>query len=111
MQLERLVEALEDPSTGLTYPALTGIRKQSVEDVERLFGAGVVKCMQEKGYHEEAKYIGVVHNWRRAIDERGLSTEQRQQFRNDFLNFILDEWMPWHAETEVKDFSQLEVNR
>ena len=106
-----MVEALENSRTGLTYPALTVVRKQSVEDVERFFGAGVVKFMQEKGYHTEAKYLGVVHNWRRAIDERVLSTQQRQQFRNDFLNFILDDWMPWHAEKEVKDFSQMEVNR
>ena len=31
--VERFVEALEEPKTGLTYPALTGVRKQSVEDV------------------------------------------------------------------------------
>jgi len=32
--LERVVEVLEDPNTGLRYPALTGVIKQSVEDVE-----------------------------------------------------------------------------
>ena len=51
----------------------------------------------------------MVRNWRRAIDERGLTEEQRRQFRDDFLNFILDEGMPWHK--EINDFSQLEVNR
>ena len=111
IQLERFVEALEDPNTGLTYPALTGIRKQSVDDVERLFGAGVVKFMEEKGYRQEAKYLSIVHNWRRAIDERGLSTQQRQQFREDFLTFLLNDWMPWHAQQDHKDFSLLEVNR
>ena len=50
-----------------------------------------------------------ITNWRRAIDERGLTEEQRRQFCDDFLNFILDEWMPWHK--EMHDFSQLEVNR
>ena len=29
--LEKFVEALQDPSTGLTYPALIGVRKQSVQ--------------------------------------------------------------------------------
>ena len=31
--LEKFVEAVKDSSTGLTYPALTGVPKQSVEDV------------------------------------------------------------------------------
>ena len=38
MNLERFEEALHDPTSGLTCTALSGIRKQSVEDVERLFG-------------------------------------------------------------------------
>ena len=109
IHLERFVQALEDPSSGLTYTALTGVRKQSVEDVERLFGAGVIEFMEKHGYKAEAEYVMIVRNWRRAIDERGLTEEQRRQFRDDFLNFILDEWMPWHK--EINDFSQLEVNR
>ena len=60
-------------------------------------------------YDAEAEIVRIVRNWRRAIDERGLSEEQRRQFRDDFLSFILDEWMPWHK--EVKDLSMLEVNR
>ena len=40
--LEKFVEALKDPSTGLTYPALTGVRKQSVEDVERLLSFWII---------------------------------------------------------------------
>jgi len=37
VRLERFEEALHHPKSGLTYPALSGIRKQSVENVERLF--------------------------------------------------------------------------
>ena len=103
------MEALEDPSTGLTYTALTGVRKQSVEDVERLFGPGVISFMEEKHYDSEAEYLRVVRNWRRAIDERGLTEQQRRQFRDDFVSFILDEWMPWHRQS--LDLSTLEVNR
>ena len=44
VQLEWLVEAMHDPSTGLTYSALTGNRPQSVEDVE-LWGAICVKTI------------------------------------------------------------------
>ena len=55
--LEKFVEALKDPSTGLTYPALTGVQKQSVEDVERLFGEGVINFMEQKKYKNEATYL------------------------------------------------------
>lgn len=33
--LERFAEALSDPESGFTYPALTGARKPSVVDAER----------------------------------------------------------------------------
>ena len=103
------MKALEDPSSGLTYTALSGARKQSVEDVERLFGPGVITFMERNGYHNEAKYLTVVHNWRRSVDERGLSDQQRRQFRDDFISFILEEWVPWCQQS--LDFSMLEVNR
>ena len=109
IHLERFVQALEDPSSGLTYSALTGVRKQSVEDVERLFGPGVISFMKRNHYEDEAKYVEVVRNWRRSVDERGLSEDQRRQFRNDFISYILDDWMPWHRNSF--DFSTLEVNR
>ena len=87
--LETFVEALKDPSTGLTYPALTGVRKQSVDDVERLFGEGVIKFMEEHKYENEAKYLKTVRNWRRAVDERGLPDSLRQQFCSEFLDYIV----------------------
>ena len=36
IDLRRFTEALNDPTTGLTYTALTGQHKQSVPDCERL---------------------------------------------------------------------------
>lgn len=48
IKLERYVEALEDPTSGLTYPALTGQRKQSVTDVERLFCSELLDFMEKK---------------------------------------------------------------
>ena len=104
------MEALEDPSTGLTYPALTGVRKQSVEDVERLFGQNLINFMKQKGYETEANYLQKVRNWRQAIDERGLVEEQRQKYIEEFLDFIIEDLMPWYS-AESKDFSLLEVNR
>ena len=107
--MERYVEALSDPSSGLTYPALTGARKQSVVDAERLFSPKLAAFMYRKGYVYEAKYIDTIWNWRRACDERGLSELDRSHFNHEFLNLILDELIPWHRESY--DFSLLEVNR
>jgi len=67
--LERFEEALHDPTARLTYLALSGVytvkqyyfeyyellvlfagvRKQSVEDVERLFSKTLVAWMERKG--------------------------------------------------------------
>ena len=65
--------------------------------------------MKNKGYTYEVKFVRCIRNWRRACDERGLSSLQRSQFNYQLLNLMLDELMPWHSETY--DFSLLEVNR
>ena len=49
IHLERFEEALHDTRTGLTYPTLSGIRKKSVEDVERLFSPSLALWMENKG--------------------------------------------------------------
>ena len=108
--LERFFEALSDRDAGLTYPALTGVRKQSVQDVERLFGSGVIQFMKNHDYKEEYEFLTVVRNWRRAVDERGLTEIQRQQFLQVFKDYICCDLMPWYGKG-VKDFSLLEVNR
>ena len=107
--MERFVEALEDPGSGLTYLALTGQRKQSVRDAEQLFSADVAAFMEKHGYSFEEKFIRIVLNWRRASDERGLTELQRCCYNYQMLNFLLDDLMPWHQ--QVYDFSTLEVNR
>ena len=109
LRLERFAQALEDPDSGLTYPALTGQCKQSVQDAERLFSKGVVKFMEKNNFSYEAKFVQIVLNWRRASDERGLTELQRCKYNYNMLNFLLDDLMPWH--THNYDFSTLEVNR
>ena len=109
LQLDRFTEALYDEESGLTFPALTGQRKQSVRDAENLFSKGVEDFMKRKGYTYEEKFVRCIRNWRRACDERGLPSLQRSRFNYQLLNLMLDELMPWHR--EVYDFSQLEVNR
>ena len=71
----RFTEALSDPSSGLT-------RKQSVVDAECLFSP-------KQGYDYEARYITTIWNWRRASDERGLSSLQRCKYNYQFLQMIL----------------------
>ena len=109
LQLERFTEALFDEASGLTYPAITGQRKQSVQDAEILFSEGVEQFMLKHNYIYEANYVRIIRNWRRACDERGLSSLQRCKFNYEMLQFILDDLMPWHR--EQYDFSLLEINR
>ena len=103
------MEALQDSSSGLTYAALTGLRKQSVRDAELLFSANLASFMESKEYTYEANFIRIILNWRRSCDERGLSELQRSRYNYQMLNFLLDDLMPWH--NEIYDFSTLEVNR
>lgn len=107
--MEHYVEALSDPSSCLTYPALTGARKQSVVDAERLFSPELAAFMRRNGHNYEARYIETIWNWRRACDHRGLSELERCQFNYTFLNLILDELMPWHQ--HQYDFGLLEINK
>lgn len=64
--------------------------------------------MDKQGYDVEARHLSVIHNWRRACDERGLCSDLRSQFNDNLKTYILDELMPWH---ENSDLSFLEVNR
>ena len=65
--------------------------------------------MKQNGYVKEEKYLRVVRNWRRAVDERGLSDEQRDCLCSEYLDYIVSDLIPWYSSD--KDFSQLEVNR
>ena len=109
LRLERFQEALYDDESGLTYPALTGQRKQSVQDAEILFSEGVELFMRKKGYEYEEQYVRVIRNWRRSCDQRGLSSLKRSKYNYQILNLLLDELMPWH--TSMYNFSSLEVTR
>ncbi len=109
MQLDRFAEAMYDKDSGMTVTALTGQRKQAVQNAEILFSGGVEKFMHKKGYKYEEKFVRVVRNRRRACDERGLSYVIRSGFNYQLLNLILDELMPWHNDTY--DLSLLEVTR
>lgn len=103
------MEAVKSSVSGLTYPALVGSRKQSVEDAERMFSSSLLNFMESKGYDYEAEYIRSVLGWKEACDVRGISQLQRCKKNYLMLNFLLKELMPWA--TDSYDFSYLEVNR
>ena len=109
LRLERFADALQDPSSGLTFPAFTGQRKQSIRDAEILLSQNMVAYMKKKDYAFEAKYIQVMVNWRQACDERGLSQLQRCRYNYQLLQYLFDDLMPWHR--HEYDLSLLEVNR
>ena len=109
MNLQGFDEAMLHPGTGLTHAALTGERKQSVGDAERMLSFLVANFLREHGFIQEAKYIEIIAGWHEAADGHGLSELQRCKRNYTMLNMILDEWMPWHSENP--DLSTIDINR
>ena len=68
-----------------------------------------MEWMDKKGYDVEARHLSVIHDWRRACDERGLCSDLRSQFNQNLKAYILDDLMPWHEKNS--DLNCLEVNR
>ena len=109
VDLRHMREALHDPSTGLTYEALTVKNKQSVPDCERLTSTGVLSFLDGKGYTSTAKVIRIIHNWHKAVDGRGLSEAVRSEYCKEMKEWLLSDWMPWFK--DLPDFSSIDVNR
>lgn len=107
VELKGFDDAMMDSSTRLTHAALTGERKQSVGDAERMLSFLVGKFLREHGYIREANYIDIIAGWHEAADGRGLTEELQRCKRNyAMLNMILDEWMPLHR--EIPDLSTID---
>ena len=102
-------DALKDPASGLTHAALTGQRKQSLKDAERLLSYHVADSLERHHHPTEAEYVTIVANWHNATDGRGLSQLQRCKYNYAMLNYILDKWMPWHRDNY--DFSTIDIDR
>jgi hypothetical protein len=107
--LQGFDDAMRDPNTGLTFASLTGERKQSVVDAERMLSYLVSKFLNENGYEKEGAYINIVAGWHEAADGRGLSELERCKKNYAMLNMILDDWMPWYKTTP--DLSTIDINR
>lgn len=109
LNYEAFDDVLKDPESGLTHAALTGKRKQSLKDAERLLSYHVVRSLKRHGHDREAEYVEVLVHWHEATDGRGLSQLTRCKYNYQMLNLILDEWMPWHRTHH--DFSLIDINR
>lgn len=79
-----------DLNTGLTQAALTGERKQSVQDAERLLSYHVASFLREHNFINEANYIEVVVGWHEAADGRGITELERCRKNYAMLNMVLD---------------------
>ncbi len=109
VDVQAFVKAMHDPNTGLTYTALTGKRKQSVGDAEKLLSPAVGKWLRANSFLSEARFVEVVSNWHKASDGRGLSEAEREKNNLAMLDYLLEDWMPWFR--DERDYSTLDVNR
>ncbi len=109
LNYEAFDDVLLDPKSGLTHAALIGKRKQSLVDAERLLSYHVVESLKRHGHQREAKHVEVAANWHEATDGRGISQLKRCKYNHLMLQYILDEWMPWH--NSCYDFSTIDINR
>ena len=64
--MQYFVDALNDPDTGLTRQSLTGERKQSIPDCERVFSLGILNFMANKGHQSERDFVDMIRNWHKA---------------------------------------------
>ena len=100
------MEAPYSEMTQLSYHTLVGTQSNLYQ---MLSSSSAQEFLSSKGYLEEAKYVCVIRNWRRACDEIGLTDDQRSVFNQWLISYILDELMPWHCQSRY--FSLLEVNQ
>ena len=109
LNFEAFDDVLLDPGSGLTHAALIGLRKQSLVDAERLVSKFVVQSLGKHQHEKEAQHVELLLNWHEATDGRSLTQLQRCRYNYKMMNYILDEWMPWHK--DCYDFSTIDINR
>ena len=78
-------------------------------NAERLLSYHVVALLRKNGHEREAKHVEIFANWHEASDGRGLSQLICCKYNYKMLEYILDEWMPWHK--TCYDFSTIDINR
>ena len=100
---------LHDPSSGLTYEALTRRNKQSVPDCERLISPGVISFLEQNGHTSNARIIKHLHKWHKAVHGRGLTEMQRSSYCKEMKDWLLSDGIPWYH--YMPDYTLIDVNR
>ena len=91
----------------LTYAVLVGLRRQNVEDAERLLSYDTAESLDRYGHEEAAYYVRTIAQWHEASDGRGLTCLQRSKFNYQMLNFVIADWIPWFD----GDLTTVDINR
>ena len=105
-----LLKRLQIASERVICLTLTGKRKQSIPDCERVFSLGVLNYMADKGHESEYQFVNLVQNWLKAVDGWGLDENLRSQHCQKMLKWLLVDLMPWTENVPV-DFRTLHVSR
>ena len=97
-----------DPTTGLTHAALSGIRNQSVMDAERLLSFQVSDFIHLNHLDSEAEYVYTVARRHEATDRRGLTEETRSRYNKAMIYYLVSYWAPW-INLNNNDYSLIDI--
>lgn len=92
------MEALRSPNTGPTYTQPLQGKGSNLRLIEKDSSYYLGYFFRGKGYENEYQYVNVIAQWHESSDGRGISQLKRSQDNYEMLNYILDEWMPWHKD-------------
>ena len=56
----------------------------------RFFSQEVQDILSQQGYEAEAEFTGLIRNWFRACDERGLDVQRRLTYLQSMYDYLLD---------------------
>ena len=93
VDLQAFVKAMNNAETGLTHTALTGKRKQSISDAEKLLSPVVAKWLKANGYLNEGRFVEIVSNWHKASNGRGLTEAVHKKYNLAMLDYLLEHWI------------------
>ena len=85
------------------------MRKQSVEDAERMISPRVADFMESKGPSETARYFRIFSDYHVANDGHSRTQEWRSTANKATLYYLLDDYMPWRKDGH--DLSMIDINK
>ena len=64
--------------------------RQNCAISRRFFSQEVQDILSQQGYEAEAEFTGLIRNWFRACDERGLDVQRRLTYLQSMYDYLLD---------------------